>query len=149
MQKIAKQIATLGGVGYFPAAPGTIASIIAVGIYLLIGKNSLLYFSIMPIALAIGFWASQASIKEFEVKDPPQVVIDEFSAMLLVYAFIPFKPAFIVAGFVLFRIFDIFKMPLIKKLEALPGGSGIMMDDIAAAVLTNLILQLSRILIDL
>ena len=147
MQKIAKYIATLGCVGYFPVAPGTAASLAALGIYFLIGDNAILLFCVVAAALTVGFWSSQVACGEFAVKDPPQIVIDEFAAMLLVYVFVPFKPVFLVAGFVIFRILDIFKIPFIKKLELLPGGIGIMADDIAAALLTNITLQIARIFI--
>ncbi len=147
MQKIAKHIATLGFVGYFPVAPGTAASLAALGIYFLIGDNATLLFCVVAAALAVGFWSSQVACGEFAVKDPPQIVIDEFAAMLLVYVFLPFKPVFLVAGFVIFRMLDIFKVPFIKKLELLPGGTGIMTDDIAAALITNITLQIARIFI--
>ena len=64
--------------------------------------------------------------------------------MLLVYLFVPFSAKFLITGFILFRIFDIFKIPPIKKLQAYPAGYGIMLDDIAAAILTNIVLQVLR-----
>jgi len=141
MKKISRAVATLLFVGYFPFAPGTVASGAAVLVYLGCGKSTALYFTITVISLLLGFWSSSRAECSFSRKDPPQIVIDEFSGMLLAYLFIPFDIKLIVAGFVLFRIFDVFKIPPIKRLESLPKGYGIMLDDIAAAILTNIILQ--------
>lgn len=143
-RKLSKLIATVFFVGYIPLAPGTAASLAGLGLYLLIRNNSILYIFVTVSVLILGFWSSSLCEKDFRKKDPHQIVIDEFSCMLLVYAFIPFSPALLSIGFILFRFFDIFKIPPIKKLEKLPRGYGIMFDDIAAAVLTNLILQALR-----
>ena len=94
--------------------------------------------------LILGFWSSSRAEKYFSKKDPGQIVIDEFSATLLVYFFIPFNPKFLIAGFLLFRVFDVFKIPPMRKLQAFPAGSGIMLDDIASAILANLVLQMLR-----
>ena len=145
-QKISKLFATVFYVGFVPVAPGTVASLLGVFLYLLVRNYPTLYFSLTAILLAVGFWSSTAAEKNFSKKDPRQIVIDEFSSVLLVYLFIPFSLKFLIIGFLLFRFFDIVKIPPIKKLEALPGGLGIMLDDIAAAILANFILQVLRIL---
>lgn len=144
MKKISKFVATLYFIGYSPLAPGTVASLLAVFVYLLIKNNPFLYFSLTVFLLALGFWSASGAEKDFPGNDPPQIVIDEFSSMLAVYLFVPFNWKFLIIGFLLFRFFDIFKIPAIKRLEALPGGYGIMLDDIAAAALTNIILQVLR-----
>jgi phosphatidylglycerophosphatase A len=144
MRKISKLVATLFFIGYSPVAPGTLASLLALGLYILIGHCGTLYILLTGASLLLGFWSSARAEKEFSRKDPPQIVIDEFSAMLAAYFFIPARPDLIIIGFVLFRLFDIFKFPRLKKLESLPSGYGIMLDDIAAAMLTNIILQLLR-----
>jgi phosphatidylglycerophosphatase A len=122
-------------------ASGTVASLAAVFVYLLIRKNILVYFSATALFLILGFWSSSRARENFHRKDPHEVVIDEFASLFLVYLFIPFSMKILVIGFLLFRFFDIVKIPPIKRLEDLPGGFGIMLDDIAAAVLTNIILQ--------
>ena len=144
MQKISKSIATLFFVGSSPLAPGTVASLLAIALYLLVKDNAFIYFSLTIVLLILGFWSAHLAEKSFPEKDPPQIVIDEFSSMLLVYFFIPFKVKFLIIGFILFRLFDISKIPPLKKLQTLPAGFGIMLDDIAAAILTNLLLQLLR-----
>lgn len=145
MQKIGKFLATLSFVGFIPFAPGTAASLLGVGVYLLVKGNTPLYLSLTAAFLTLGFWSSSVAEKAFKTKDPRQIVIDEFSSMLLVYLFIPFSLKFLIIGLALFRFFDIFKIPPIKKLQRLPGGYGIMLDDIAAALLTNIILVIIRL----
>lgn len=141
VQKINKSIATLFFIGYTPLAPGTLASLIAIAVYFLVKDNAILYLFLTLFSLVMGFVSSSAAERDFSEKDPPQIVIDEFSSMLLVYLFIPFSFRLLVIGFLLFRFFDILKIPPIKKLQSLPSGYGIMLDDIAAAILTNIILQ--------
>jgi len=144
MQKISKIIATLFFLGYSPLAPGTLASIAAVGVYLLVKGNTPLYTFLTLAFLILGFWSSGKASREFPQKDPPQIVIDEFSSLFIVYIFVHFSWKLLIIGFVLFRLFDILKIPAIKKLESLPSGYGIMLDDIAAAILANLVLQVLR-----
>jgi len=141
MQKLSRLIATVCFIGYFPLASGTMASAAALPLYILIKNNAFVYFFTTAALVALGFWSSSRAGRDFSENDPHEIVIDEFSSMLLVYLFIPFSVKFLITGFLLFRFFDIFKIPPIKKLEKLPGARGIMLDDIAAAILTNLILQ--------
>lgn len=140
----AKQIATLGPIGYIPAAQGTVASLVAVGLYVLVKKYTFLYFSLTALLIALGFWSTHRALVFFSKRDPSQMVIDEFSAMMLTFIFVPLNIKFLVAGFALFRFFDIIKIPPVKRLERLRGGYGIMMDDIAAAIMSNLILQVLK-----
>jgi len=144
MRKIERAIATLFFVGHFPFAPGTLASGLGVLVYLMVRGNTPLYLTLTACLLALGFWSASGAERTFRRKDPPEIVIDEFSSMLLVYLFVPFNVKFLITGFVLFRILDIFKIPPIKKLQKLPAGWGIMLDDIAAAILANIILQVLR-----
>ena len=142
MKKIAKAIATLFFIGYIPVAPGTIASAIAVFACAFLSRYPAAYIAVTIALLALGFWASSLAEREFGKKDPREIVIDEFSSVFIVYLFIPFTLKIAVIGFLLFRALDIFKLPPIKKLESLPKGRGIMLDDIAAAILANVILQI-------
>lgn len=141
---IIRLIATVFFVGYSPVASGTLASLAALFVYILVRNNALLYFSLTLLLLIAGFWSSERARNYFSGSDPHEIVIDEFSSMLLVFLFVPFSARLVVTGFFLFRFFDIAKIPPIKKLESLPGGFGIMLDDIASAVLANLILQMLR-----
>lgn len=141
MQKISKLIATVFFIGYSPLASGTVASLAALFLYILIHGNIIAYFSLTAFLLIAGFWSSSKAGRFFTDRDPSEIVIDEFSSLFLVYLFIPFNPKLLITGFLLFRFFDIFKIPPIKKLESLPGGFGIMCDDIASALLANIILH--------
>jgi|GEM_PF-117705 len=82
-----------------------------------------------------------------EKKDPSCIVIDEFAGYMASLLFLPLSWGYIIAAFVLFRFFDILKPPPLRRLEdVFNGGFGIMADDIGAAVYTNLVLQLWRLL---
>ena len=141
LQKVSKFIATVFFAGFVPVAPGTVGSLLAIPVYLLVKDNTILHLSVAICLLLLGFWSAGRALQDFSRKDPPEIIIDEFSSMLIVYLFIPFSVKFLIIGFLLFRFFDIFKIPPIKKLEALPQGYGIMLDDIAAAILANTVLQ--------
>ena len=79
-------------------------------------------------------------------KDSTHIVIDEFCGYLLSVIFLPKSTAYLLSGFLLFRIFDVIKPPPIRKVEEVfPSGYGIMLDDILAAVYTNICLQLWRL----
>ena len=90
MQKLSKTIATLFFVGYSPFASGTVASILALPLYIFVSNKPLIYISLTLFLLIIGFWVSSHAEKDFPKKDPKEIVIDEFSSMLLVFIFIPF-----------------------------------------------------------
>ena len=141
MKKITKIVATLFFIGYLPVAQGTVASAAALSVCFFLSRYPAVYIAATFVLLALGFWASSYAESEFDKKDPREIVIDEFSSLFIVYLFIPFTLKIAIIGFILFRALDIFKLPPIKRLETLPGGWGIMLDDIAAAILTNLILQ--------
>lgn len=82
-------------------------------------------------------------------KDAPTIVIDEVAGMLVTLAGVPFSPGAVVAGFVLFRAFDVLKPWPARLIERrLPGGWGVVLDDVAAGVYGNLTLQLGRVLLE-
>lgn len=158
--------ATTFGVGYLPIAPGTWGSMVGVAIYLLIwlGETHFgLYFlsrdweaeqitawihavnAIIFVAFClIGVWASGRATLIFKNKDPQKVVVDEVMGQLLVFMFIPFDVHwyYIVAGFLLFRLFDIWKPYPIDSLQNLPAGIGVCADDILAAIYGGVCLAL-------
>jgi len=144
--KIAELVYTCFYIGYAPIASGTLASIPALLVYFLLRNNPFIYAGLTAIALALGFWASSIGEDDLGKKDPHEVVIDEFSSQLLVFLFIPFNFLNLIIGFILFRLFDIFKLPPLKKLERFPKGWGIMLDDIVVAIFTNIILRLTTFL---
>ncbi len=129
--------------GYVPGAPGTAGTLGAVGVvYLLsLAGGAVLYpvFTLGLILLSFATAGRYASV--FQRKDPPEVVIDEVCGFLVCMLFVTPNPINLALGFFLFRFFDIAKPFPIKRVEKLPGGYGIVMDDVLAGVYGNLCLQ--------
>ncbi len=100
-------------------------------------------FSAGLIALFLAaVWSAEAVAKAENRHDPSHVVIDEVMGMAVSIAFLPWTFATIAAGFVLFRIFDITKPFPARRSEKLPGGWGIVMDDVVAGIYANIVLRL-------
>lgn len=103
--------------------------------------------SIILVAFAgfiiLGIWAATRSIELLGNTDAPQAVVDEVIGQLTVFLFIPFSTSWVLigAGFVLFRLFDIWKPFPIDKLQDLPGGVGVVADDIAAGIYAGIVLS--------
>jgi phosphatidylglycerophosphatase A len=142
----------MGGVGYLPAS-GTFASLLTCLLLwpllawasptkqIIIAIAGTILFSTLNIALAP--WA----IAEFQSDDPGKFVLDEAAGICLTILLLPPRTGWsagitLAAAFIAFRIFDITKIPPAKQLENLPGGWGILMDDLAAAVYANLACQI-------
>ncbi len=143
MTILSKLIGTFFGIGYFPVAPGTAATAVGVGLAFIFAPSPSWYGCILLFSVVLGIMAAgfiETSLKE---KDPGIVVIDEVAGILLSLAFLPLTPAVMIGGFFLFRAFDMFKIYPINKLEGLPGGWGIMLDDLMAGFYTNIILQIA------
>ncbi len=103
---------------------------------------------LLAIAAAISLWGVYAAGKAEDVlgRDAKPIVIDEFAGYLISVLFLPLHIGWLIAGFVLFRLFDILKPPPVSSFERLKGGLGVMMDDIAAGIISNLILQAWRLI---
>jgi phosphatidylglycerophosphatase A len=93
---------------------------------------------------AAGVWAADTAERHFSGIDPGPVVIDEVVGMLITLAFIPVGPRGALAGFLLFRLFDVIKPFPAGRFERLHGGLGVMADDAMAAVYANICLRLGR-----
>jgi phosphatidylglycerophosphatase A len=148
MKLLSKVISTFFGVGYFPVAPGTLTSLVIVLAYkfYLYKLSWPQYFLILFLLFFVGIYTSSRFSSGCSKKDPRKIVIDEACGQLLVLfkmgdAWFP-----VLASFILFRIFDIVKPYPIKKVEALPAGWGIMMDDLVAAVYAGVIVNLYMLL---
>lgn len=143
-ERLAWLEATCFGLGRIPWAPGTWGS--GVGLLLygatvgwpLEGKVCFLLFLTLS-----GVWASQVVATRLERKDPSLVIIDEVAGAYLALLGHRADPGLLVAGFILFRLFDIGKPWPVRRLERLSGGWGIMADDLAAGIITNLLLFLT------
>lgn len=144
MNRLALVLATAAYTGYVPFAPGTIGSIVGVGVYLALAASGARWAVPATIAVvcAAGVWAAGRAEAHFRTTDPGPVVIDEVAGMLVSLAWIDASAAGLAAGFVLFRIFDIIKPYPAGRLERLPGGLGIMADDVMAGAYANLALRL-------
>lgn len=148
LERLAYAIATGGGAGFSPVAPGTLGAIEAVALFSAIGaiageqvrlspRLSLLLFSLLNATLfAVGVWASSRTCRICEIDDPSQVVIDEVSGQLIALTPLLLFPSLagVVAAFALFRFFDIVKPYPIGELEKLHGGLGVMADDALSGV---------------
>ena len=140
MTRLAVFVATVGYCGYFPFAPGTVGSAAGLVVYLLVWwtQSTLVEAGLIAGVFAVGIWAATAAEHYFGGIDPGPVVIDEVLGMLVTLAFMPVGLATALAGFVLFRIFDVIKPYPAGRFEQLHGGLGVMADDAMAAVYANL-----------
>lgn len=137
-------LSTLFGVGYVPALAGTAGSVVGV-IFLFFFKSDLSFFVFTLLVLFISFPLSTRSEKIFGEKDCKKIVIDDFAGMLISLIFLPKTTGFVISAFILFRIFDFFKIYPANKIEKLRGGIGIVGDDLVAGVYTSLILQTAKL----
>ena len=126
-----------------PGAPGTAGTLAAVGVvYLLSLTGGEVLYSVFTLGLIIlSFAAAGRCVSIFQREDPPGVVIDEVCGFLVCMFFVTPDLINLVLGFFLFRFFDIAKPFPIRRVEKLPGGYGIVMDDVLAGVYGNLCLQ--------
>ena len=153
-------------VGYIPGAPGTYGSLVGLGIYLFFGTHLTeaaeqglragtnashivsLHFALVAVAFSIfaliGIWASSRSTEMFGTDDPHQAVVDEVMGQIVTFLFVPFTTDWklVLAGFVLFRLFDIWKPYPINDLQQLPKGLGICADDLVAGVYAGICLSI-------
>ena len=140
---IIKAIATVAGVGYLPAAPGTWATIVGVAIAYSLGNNLPAYSIILVVLLILGIMTTGIIEKQMNQKDPGILVIDEVVGVMIALWGLPLIWSVMICGFFLFRAFDMFKIYPINRLESQPGGWGIMLDDCMAGVYTNIILRIA------
>jgi phosphatidylglycerophosphatase A len=135
VSKFAALVATVGGTGHLTKMPGTIGSAVAC---LPCAFLPVPWWAILLAAL-LGTGCADVYAKEKNISDPSEVVVDEVVGMWLSLAALP--RTFILPAFLLFRIVDITKPVPVSTAEKLPGGWGIMADDMVGGVMTNLILQ--------
>ncbi|MEE8317329.1 MAG: phosphatidylglycerophosphatase A [Candidatus Omnitrophota bacterium] len=141
---LTKLIASVFYVGYFPIAPGSMGSFAALFLYYFIKDNVQLMGAVIIISLILGLLTAGRAERLLGGRDAGEIVIDEFTGMLVSLYLLPATMGYIVSAFLLFRFFDIVKPRPIKRLERLNGGLGIMADDLAAGIYTNLILQVAH-----
>jgi phosphatidylglycerophosphatase A len=105
--------------------------------------STLAHVGIIVLILGAGIPICETAARFFPSKDPGSIVYDEFASLLIVFAVVPIHLDSAIIGFLLFRLFDIWKPWPIRRLERLPGGLGVMADDIGAAVMAAATLWLA------
>lgn len=141
---ISKLITTCLGIGYIRKGGGTYASIACLLVWYAAqagGYNANGQLITIIALLILGVYCGNVVEKEWG-KDSYRVVIDEAAGMCITLLYVPLRWEYLLTGLVLFRVMDIFKPLYIRRVEQLPGGWGVMMDDVVAAVYAHLILRL-------
>lgn len=138
MKRILHLTATFFYTGHIPIAPGTCASLVTAAIVYFVKPywQAPVYIQgiVIFIIFLLGIPAANYAEKHFKKKDPRQCVIDEVPGQMISLLLVPHLPGLYIAGFFLFRFFDILKPFPIRRLEKIAGGLGIMLDDIAAGL---------------
>ena len=142
-------IATFFGVGRLRPGPGTWGSAAAVILWAATCRvvspplQPDVLLALIGLVIAIGIPAATRFARASGSKDPQSVVIDEVAGQWIALLFVPVSWKTLLAGFILFRGFDILKPPPVRQLERLPEGTGIVMDDVAAGLYAMLVMQLA------
>ena len=143
MKRIAVILATGFGTGFFPLAPATLASVLVVAAaWFFWPVNPTAEILVIMALLPVSIWASHVAEKSLG-HDAHPIVIDEAVGQLIAIWGMPREPGWMVAGFLLFRFFDIAKPLGINKLQRLPGGFGVVIDDVVAGLYSWIILLLA------
>lgn len=141
-QQAAMLVATLGGLGRFPVAPGTVGSLAGLSLLWALPQDPCVQSMALLAVVCIGLWSAGVVAARERDADPSKVIIDEVAGMLVAGFLLPKQAGPLLAAFLLFRVFDIGKWFPMKQLERLPGGWGIMADDVAAGLCSRLVLWL-------
>jgi len=141
MKTLQWAIATFFGVGYAPIS-GTAGSVAAAFIWWLLPWDAATQGMVCTATLFVGVWAADRLAARIKDEDPSIVVIDEVLGMWLALLGLPKTFIIVILALVFFRIFDIIKPSPIRQLEHLPGGWGIVLDDVAAGVLARIVVGL-------
>ena len=141
---LATMVATTAGAGYFPIAPGTVGAAAGVAVWWgarALGAGLAAEVAVAAAVLVVGAWAAGETERRTGITDPGIVVIDEVLGQLVTLLAAPWTWQVALAGFLLFRVFDIVKPPPARQLERAHGGWGIMLDDLAAGVYAAAVVQ--------
>ncbi len=146
MSQLARLIATWFYCGYFPKGPGTAGSLgallVAWPVAVYTGWNPLVIAALAAVGLAPSIWAADRMARDTGSKDPQTVVVDEVIGQWIALAAAPSLEdwKWWLAAFILFRLFDIWKPWPVRPLEKIPGGAGIVLDDVGAGIYAALVL---------
>lgn len=141
MSVLMKVIATGCYTGYSPVAPGTAGSLFALLLYWGFAPTTTLpYVGLIAGAIPVGIWTAGWAERRLG-HDAPQIVIDEMIGMLITMTWLPRTVLALGLGFALFRILDVVKPFPAYQSQRLPGGLGVILDDVIAAVYANVIVR--------
>lgn len=142
LRRIGVFIATCAHVGYAPVAPGTWGSALGLLIYYAVRRqgSSPIELGVIALVFIVGLWAATEAEHHFGGIDPGPVVIDEVIGMLITLALHPVNVWGAIVGFLIFRVLDVLKPWPARRLELLPGGFGVVLDDAMAGVYGNLMI---------
>jgi phosphatidylglycerophosphatase A len=130
------------GAGLSPVAPGTVGTLVAVPIYLLLSPlPTLLYLIVLGALIAVGVWACESVAQELGQDDPSAIVWDEILGFLVAMIAVPSGLIWVVAGFLLFRLFDVKKPWPINIVQRRGGKFSIILDDLIAGAMTWVVLH--------
>jgi phosphatidylglycerophosphatase A len=137
--------ATGGGIGYLPKAPGTFGSLVGLlPCWALSHLDTVSAAAVALLFIGAACWAAHAAEAYLEKKDSRHIVIDEIAGMMITLLGLPFNAMTAAFGFLIFRFLDILKpFPIRLAEQKLPGGIGVVFDDVGAGILGNLMLRLA------
>lgn len=132
------------GTGLAPRAPGTVGTLVGIPLYLLLQPLAAGYYlAVVAVGFLVGIYVCRRTAGDVGVHDHPAIVWDEVIGYLVTMALVPASWLAVVAGFLLFRLFDVLKPPPIRAVDRrIHGGFGIMFDDVLAGLYAWLCLQL-------
>jgi phosphatidylglycerophosphatase A len=140
--RVHKMLASCLGIGFIRGG-GTITAIVCCIAWSFLQKGNNgnnIMIVVTSLLTAVGVWSSMVVEKDWG-KDSSRVVIDEAAGMCVSLLFVPVTAAYLVTALLLFRFFDIVKPLYIRKAESLPGGWGVMTDDVLSGIYSNIVLQ--------
>lgn len=140
---IARQLATVFGLGYVPKASGTWGSLAAIPLVIVLYQLGPMEYLIgCTVVCVIGLLVSGLYCSSSEMGDPQEIIIDEVAGYIISMAWLPITYSYLIGTFLVFRVLDILKPPPISFFDRrVKGGVGVMADDIVAGILTNVLFQ--------
>ncbi|MEE8425430.1 MAG: phosphatidylglycerophosphatase A [Elusimicrobiota bacterium] len=120
---------------------GLVGSLVGWGLLYTLPKGDLPFAVALAAGITIAIITSHRAERHFKTHDDPRIIVDETVGYWTAVAWLPREPGLLLLGLVLFRFFDAVKLPPYRWLERLPGGAGVVMDDIGAGVAANLLLR--------
>ena len=141
-------LATGGNVGRIPVASGTFGSLVGLPIVYVFSRIDWIFAAVLTAALILfSVWVAHHAEQQLQAKDPGCIVIDEIAGMCVAMLGIPLTWTTGAAGFFLFRLFDVIKPPPARQMEKrLSGGWGVVMDDVVAGIMANIVLRIGLVL---